>query len=225
MALRQSTRDCSGDQPPSRAASKQPSPQLPGRYEKTWANENTSLIASAIDVAGSNDEPAVTDGTESNEGNRSIKGQQDKVSGNNKGDDSNNADIGKSDGKVGNDNDGNGGINKDKPVVTNGTNNNEGNSSIKGQQGKVGDNNKGNNSNDADTGKSDGKVGNDNDSNRGINSNEVNDLDSEDDSSASSGGIRFSCSSKWNEFKTLDLVVSNKLMFSNVMDFIKQTLR
>ena len=95
MALRQSTR-CSGDQPCKRLASKRQAPQLPGRYKKTPAKKNTSLTASAIEVAGSNDEPAVTNGTDGNKGNSSIKGQQGKVGGENKCDDNKDADIGKS---------------------------------------------------------------------------------------------------------------------------------
>ena len=93
MALRQSTRDYSGDQPRMCAASKRPPPQLPGRNKKTPAKKSTSLTAPSIEVAGSNDEPAVTNGTNGNEGNISFLGQQGKVGGDNKGDDSNDADI------------------------------------------------------------------------------------------------------------------------------------
>ena len=175
----------------SRAGVRRPPPQLPGRYKKTSAKKNTSLIASAIDVAGSNNEPAVTNGIDGNKGDISIKGLQGQVGGNNKGNNSNDDDIGKSDGKVGNDNNGNGGINKDESAVTNKTDGSKGNSSIKGQQGEVGGDNKCGDSNDADIDKADGKVGNDNNGNGGINSNEVDDPDSEDASSASSGSEGF----------------------------------
>ena len=98
----------------SRAGVRRPPPQLPGRYKKTSAKKNTSLIASAIDVAGSNNEPEVTNGIDGNKGDISIKGLQGQVGGNNKGNNSNDDDIGKSDGKVGNDNNGNGGINSNE---------------------------------------------------------------------------------------------------------------
>ena len=97
MALRLSARSCSGDQPRRRPASNRPAPQLPGRNNK----KNTSLLtASAIEVAGSIDDTASTDGTNGNKGNISIKGTQGKVGGDDK------SDIGKSDGEVGDDNDG-----------------------------------------------------------------------------------------------------------------------
>ena len=96
MALRRSTRSHSGDQPRRRPASNRPAPQLQGRNKKTPAKKITSLTASAIEVAGSNDEPAVTNGTDGNKGNSSIKGQQGKVGGENKCDDNKDADIGKS---------------------------------------------------------------------------------------------------------------------------------
>jgi hypothetical protein len=68
MALRQSTRSRSGDQPCRRPASYRPAPQLPGRNKK----KNTSLTASAIEVAGPIDGTAATNGTNGNEGNSSI---------------------------------------------------------------------------------------------------------------------------------------------------------
>jgi hypothetical protein len=110
MALRRSTRSRSGDQLRKCWVSNRPPPQLPGRYKKTPAKKNTSLTASAIKVSGSNVEPAVTDVTNGNKGNSSIKGQQGEAGGNNKCVNSNDADIGKSDGEVSDDNDGDGGI-------------------------------------------------------------------------------------------------------------------
>ncbi len=192
MALRQSTR-CSGDQPCKWLASKRQAPQLPGRYKKTPAKKNTSLTASAIEVSGSNDEPAVTKGTDGNKGNSSIKGQQGKVGGENKCDDSKDADIGKSgyDFEV---SDGNGDI-----VGTNWINVNDVIDVNKGKIGKTGNDGNGNingdNSNNGDTRKcvndEEVGVGDDNNGNGGINDNEVNeggnngvpsdDLNSEDD--------------------------------------------
>ena len=100
MALRQSARSCSGDQPRRRPASKRPAAQqLLGRNKK----KNTSLLTpSAIKVAGSIDITAATDGTDANKGDISIKGTQGKVGGDNK------SDIGKSDGELGDDNNGSG---------------------------------------------------------------------------------------------------------------------
>jgi hypothetical protein len=99
MALRQSARSCSGDQLRRRLASNRPAPQLPGRNKK----KNTSLLtASAIEVAGSIDDTAATDGTGSNKGDIPIKSTQGKVGGDNK------SDIGKSDGELGDDNNGSG---------------------------------------------------------------------------------------------------------------------
>ena len=102
MVLRQSARSCSGDQPCRRPASTRPSPQLPGKNKK----KNTSLTASAIEVARSIGDTTATDGTNGNKGDSSIKDQQGKVGGDNKCNNINNADIGKSDGEVGDDNDG-----------------------------------------------------------------------------------------------------------------------
>ena len=179
MALRQSTRDYSGDQPRMCAASKRPPPQLPGRNKKTPAKKSTSLTAPSIEVAGSNDEPAVTNGTNGNEGNISFLGQQGKVGGDNKYNDINDADIGKSDGEVGDDNDGDGVI--------------DGNEVNQGGDNEVSDHYDGNGGNN--------QVGDDTNGNGVIDHNEVNDgdndgapsneSDSENVSSASSGNEGF----------------------------------
>ena len=131
------------------------------------------LNASAIDVAGSIDDTAVTNITGANKGNISIKGTQGEVGGNNK------SDIGNSDREVGDDNDGNGVIN--------------GNEVYPGGDNKVGNYNNGNGG--------DKQVGDDPDGNGGINRSEVNkggnngapnnESDSEDGSSASCGNEGF----------------------------------
>ena len=165
--------------------SKRPAPQLPGRNKK----KNTSLTASAIEVAGSIDDTTATEGTDGNKGNSSIKGQQSEVGGDNKCNDINNAGIGKSDGEVGDDNDGDGVI--------------DGNEVNKGSDNKVGDDNNCDGRIDGNEVNKSGsnRVGDDNDGNDGIDGNEVsedgnngapsNDLDFEDDSSASSGSEGF----------------------------------
>ena len=156
MALGRSTRSCSGDQPCRHPASNRLAPQLPGRNKK----KNTSLLtASAIEVAGawSIDDIAATNGTNGNEGNSSIKGQQGKVGGDNKCNDINDADIGKSDGEVGDDNDGDGVI--------------DGNEVNQGGDNEVSDHYDGNGGNN--------QVGDDTNGNGVIDHNEVNDGDND----------------------------------------------
>ena len=148
-----------------------------------------SLTASAVEVAGSIDDTTGINVTDGNKDGSSIKGQQGKVGGDNKYNDINDADIGKSDGEVGDDNDGNSLI--------------DGNEVNKGGNNKVGDDNDNDgriNSNEVNKG-GNNKVGDDNNGDGGIDGNEVNeggnngassnDPTSEDDSSASSGSEGF----------------------------------